>query len=99
MYRRLTALIMAAALTACGSDEAATTADVQIGGASGTELAAEQVLHWGNGAEPQGLDPHKSEGVPGSNILRDLFDGLIYESPNGDLIPGSAESWEISANL
>ncbi len=67
-----------------------------IGGASGTELAAEQVLRWGNGAEPQSLDPHRSEGVPSSNIQRDLFEGLINEAPNGDLEPGAAESWQIS---
>jgi len=84
-------------LAGCGSDRAGSAGSaVQIGGASGTELAAEQVLHWGNGAEPQGLDPHKSEGVPSSNILRDLFEGLINEAPNGELVPGGAQSWELS---
>jgi oligopeptide transport system substrate-binding protein len=34
--------------------------------------------------------------VPESNIGRDLFEGLIAEAPNGDLIPGVAESWEMS---
>jgi oligopeptide transport system substrate-binding protein len=53
-------------------------------------------LHWGNGAEPQTLDPHRGEGVPGSNIQRDLFDGLVNEAPNGDLVPGGAQSWEIN---
>src|SRR5690606_3875207 len=27
---------------------------------------------------------------------RALFEGLVAEAPNGDLIPGAAESWEIS---
>ena len=66
-----------------------------IGGASGQELAESQVLHWGNGAEPQSLDPHRVEGVPGSNIGRDLFDGLMSEAPDGTVIGGAAESWEI----
>ena len=48
------------------------------------------------GTEPQTLDPHRAEGVPSSNILRDLFEGLVAEAPDGQLIPGAAESWEIS---
>ncbi len=63
-----------------------------------TDLAAEQVLHKGNGAEPQTLDPHKAEGVPSSNIMRDLYEGLTSESPDGEVIPGAAERWDISAD-
>ncbi len=58
--------------------------------------AAEQVLHRGNGAEVQTLDPHRAEGVPAGNVLRDLFEGLVIEAPDGRLIPGTAERWEIS---
>jgi oligopeptide transport system substrate-binding protein len=86
------------AVAGCGQQSAGPRTPVRVGGVSGNELAAEQVLHWGNGAEPQGLDPHKSEGVPSSNIQRDLFDGLINEAPNGDLVPGGAESWELNAD-
>lgn len=57
-------------------------------------LAEKQILRKGNGSQPQTLDPHKGEGVPGSNIQRDLFEGLVSMSANGDLIPGVAESWE-----
>jgi len=58
--------------------------------------AAENVLRIGNGAEPQTLDPHRAEGVPESNILRDLFEGLVGEAPDGTLVPGAAQSWTIS---
>mgnify|MGYP000057736149 CR=1 FL=1 len=61
-------------------------------------LAPEQTLRRGNGSEPQSLDPHKSEGVPSSNIQRDLYEGLISESPDGELVPGVAQSWTISKN-
>lgn len=64
--------------------------------AHAVELAAEQIVHYGNGAEPQTLDPHKAEGVPSSNIMRDLYEGLTSEAPNGDIIPGAATHWEIS---
>ena len=37
----------------------------RVGGASGTELADVQVLHLGNGAEIQTLDPHRNQEVPG----------------------------------
>lgn len=88
--------IATALLAACGQGETAGARFTgPIGGETGTELAAEQVLHWGNGAEPQSLDPHKSEGVPSSRIQRNLFEGLVTEGPDGALLPGAAESWEI----
>ena len=59
-------------------------------------LAEKQILRRGNGSEVQTLDPHKAEGVPASNILRDLYEGLTIEDPDGKVIPGAAESWEIS---
>ena len=34
--------------------------------------------------------------MPASNILRNLFEGLTLEAANGDVIPGAAESWDIS---
>lgn len=59
-------------------------------------LALEQVLHRDNGAEPATLDPHVAVGLPSSHILRDLFEGLTAESPQGRLIPGAAIRWNIS---
>jgi oligopeptide transport system substrate-binding protein len=59
-------------------------------------LAAEQVVRRGNGEEPETLDPHRAVGVPSSHILRDLFEGLTAESPQGDVVPGAALRWNIS---
>ena len=90
-------LLLVAALAGCSNGDAPAPRDYgQIGGLSGTELAAEQVLHKDNEAEPQTLDPHLAEGVPASNVLRDLFEPLVMEAPDGTLIPGAAESWDIS---
>lgn len=61
-------------------------------------LAEQQILHRGNGSEPQSMDPHKAEGVPSSNILRDLFEGLTGESPDGRVVPAGAESWDITSD-
>jgi len=59
-------------------------------------LAEDQTVIRGNGEEPQTLDPHKAEGVPSANILRDLFEGLTTEAPDGDIVPGAAIRWNIS---
>jgi len=59
-------------------------------------LAQQQELHRDNGEEPQTLDPHLAEGLPSAHILRDLFEGLTAESPEGRIIPGAAIRWNIS---
>jgi len=59
-------------------------------------LADVQELHRDNGQEPQTLDPHLAEGLPSAHILRDLFEGLTGESPEGRIIPGAAIRWNIS---
>jgi len=59
-------------------------------------LAEEQELHRGNGEEPQTLDPHRAEGVPTGNILRDLYEGLTTTAPDGRIVPGAAGRWDIS---
>ncbi|MES2883450.1 MAG: peptide ABC transporter substrate-binding protein [Pseudomonadota bacterium] len=71
---------------------------LHCGAATAAELAppAQQVLHQGNGAEPNSLDPHRSEGVSANNIARDLFEGLTGISPKGEVVPAAAESWRIS---
>ncbi len=57
----------------------------------------EGILHWGNSAEPQGLDPHVVTGVPEHMILVALFEGLVIMDPETlEPSPGVAESWEIT---
>ena len=57
---------------------------------------AEMVLHRGNGAEPETMDPQKSTGVTEANIQYELFEGLTSYSPDGLVVPGAAESWDIT---
>ena len=64
--------------------------------ASIAAASAESVLHRGNGAEPETLDPHKSTGVTENNIENDIFEGLVAWSATGEITPGMAESWDIS---
>lgn len=60
--------------------------------------AAEVVLHRGNGAEPETLDPHQATGFPEALIIYDLFEGLVARGPDGRFGPGLAERWEVSAD-
>jgi len=60
---------------------------------AGVTLSDKQELVRNNGSEVQSLDPHKVEGVPESNVIRDLLEGLVNtDSQNGSVIPGVATS-------
>jgi oligopeptide transport system substrate-binding protein len=109
-FRQLSITIVCTLLfVACGSDEQdrlprrlerqAVPVDLILmedGRPDPSVLTAQQVLHRDNGGEPVTLDPHLAVGVPASNILRDLFEGLTAESPSGRVIPGAAMRWNIS---
>ncbi|KKK58058.1 hypothetical protein LCGC14_3048250, partial [marine sediment metagenome] len=73
-----------------------------LGGCSGGESNVttgnrDGILHWGNGTDPQELDPHIVTGVPEHHILTALLEGLVLKDPATlEPIPGVAESWVIS---
>ena len=57
------------------------------------------VLHFGNGTEPQTLDPHVMSGMPEVNVARALFEGLVVRNPETlEMEPGVAQRWDISAD-
>jgi oligopeptide transport system substrate-binding protein len=57
----------------------------------------DQVLHFGNGSEPQDIDPQTVTGVPEHHIIMALFDGLLNEDPETlEPEPGIADRWNIS---
>ncbi|TBT11638.1 oligopeptide ABC transporter substrate-binding protein OppA [Vibrio parahaemolyticus] len=66
---------------------------------NGVQLAAEQHLVRANDAEAATLDPAKAEGLPEMHVIRDLFEGLVIQDRDGNIIPGVAESWETKDNL
>ena len=86
--RILLLLIPGLFLAACGSGES----NVVQGNRAG-------ILHFGNGTEPQGLDPHVVTGIPEMNIVNALFEGLAVKNPYTlEPEPGVAQSWDISAD-
>lgn len=87
-------LIASALVTAVFGIAQAQAAEVP----AGVKLAEKQELVRGGGAEPATLDPQKIEGTPGSHRARDLFEGLYNQDGEGNLIPGVAESYTVSAD-
>ncbi|KAF1367819.1 oligopeptide ABC transporter substrate-binding protein OppA [Yokenella regensburgei] len=83
-------VIAAGVLTALIAGNMAFAAEVP----AGVQLAEKQTLVRNNGSEVQSLDPHKIEGVPESNINRDLFEGLVETGADGQPVAGVAESWD-----
>ncbi|MBJ9235828.1 oligopeptide ABC transporter substrate-binding protein OppA [Citrobacter koseri] len=83
-------LLAAGILTALIGGNVAMAADVP----ADVQLSDKQTLVRNNGSEVQSLDPHKIEGVPESNVSRDLFEGLLISDVEGHPSPGVAEKWE-----
>ena len=53
-------------------------------------------FHRGNGSEPDTLDPHRNEETSGAAILRDLYEGLVTQDVDLNIIPGAALRWDVS---
>ena len=84
--KKITSIFLVAILYGCGSS----VSPVDQG-------LIDQVMHIGNGSEPQGLDPHIVTGVPEHHLLITMCEGLTISNPEGGAnLPGMAESWEIS---
>ncbi len=71
-------------------------AAVFAGAAAPGALADPIVLHRGNVAEPDTLDPQKYSLAYEAEIMRDLFEGLTALDAQAEIVPGAAERWTIS---
>ena len=63
---------------------------------NGTKLAKNQILNKDNSDEPSSLDPSLVKDNLGSNIVMDLFEGLVTDDTSGKIIPATAVSWTVS---
>jgi oligopeptide transport system substrate-binding protein len=85
---RLFILTMLLSLGSCGTDGSR----VETGN-------RDKILHFGNSAEPQELDPHIVTGIPENRIITALLEGLVAKDPQTlEAVPAVAESWELSAD-
>src|SRR4051812_7860935 len=92
MPSRLLLIVLSAALvlTGCAKKDPGVTA------ASGSDPTPRKILRYGNGTEPQDLDPHIVTGTPEYRLLQTFSEGLVSEDPEMNIIPGVAERWELS---
>ena len=80
---RLVALLFVLSLVAaCGcSDESERTANT---------------LQRAIPTDPETLDQHKARTIQAADILRDLGEGLVGYSADGELVPAAATGWDVS---
>ena len=57
---------------------------------------AQVVYHRGNTGEPETLDQHRTSTTYEAHLLRDLYEGLVIYDAAANVVPGAAESWEVS---
>jgi len=56
----------------------------------------EVVLNRGFGASPDTLDPHINFGAREGWIQDDMYEGFVAYDTKGNIVPGAAETWEVS---
>ncbi|MGY3945541.1 peptide ABC transporter substrate-binding protein [Aeromonas tecta] len=64
----------------------------------GTQLAEQQAVVRHLKDEPTSLSPLKLVGLPELQVLRDLYEGLLTQGPDGKVMPGVAMRWESKDN-
>ncbi len=64
----------------------------------GTKLADDQTFTYSIIDEFTSVDPQVVEDVSGSDVIRDLFEGLYNQDADGNLVPGVALSHDVSAD-
>lgn len=87
LFFLLASLLTGLLLSGCGTSETR----VDRGNRDG-------ILHVGNGAEPQNLDPQTITGIPESKIVSTLFEGLVELDPETlEPSPAAAARWEVDS--
>jgi len=61
-------------------------------------LATVQEIVRGNGDEVPTLDPAYSSDNASARVIQDMFEGLVTQDLNGDIIPALASHWKSSEN-
>ena len=96
---RLTSVLIACVmlLAACGGG-ANNSANSGNGGeqTASSESGGEKILRTNNKTEPGSLDPAIAKGTHESFVIYQAFEGLMRYDENDELVPGQAESYEVS---
>lgn len=84
MLKRLLTSTMLVSALAAGLPAAASAQD------------GEMVYNRGNDTDPSTLDHHLTSTVAEGHLMRDLYEGLVVQNAEAEVVPGVAEEWEIS---
>ena len=93
---------MAATLAACGSTASTSSAAASESTEGATAEAAAETTATGSGftvqlgPNPETLDPALNSSVDGANTIITIFEPLLLIDENNDVIPGQAESYDVS---
>jgi len=90
--RHVVAALFAATLLCCSSCD---KGESKLQSDIGTE---HRILTRGLGGQPGSLDPQRAEDAFSYDVLRDLYEGLTASTPDGEVIPASATSWQVSVD-
>jgi len=63
---------------------------------TGEVLATDQSFTYRDLDESPSIDPGTAEDSAGGDIVRDLFEGLMNQAPDGAIVPGVATGYEVS---
>lgn len=109
MQKRIVSLVLALAVlvtafAGCGTHETETSSTSQTSDASASTSSQgqtsgdgeEKVVRINIGSEPDSLDPWQSAATDTDAIFHNVFEGLCLYDEAGEIIPGLAESWDIS---
>lgn len=64
--------------------------------ASTALAAAQMVYHRGAAGDPETLDPQKTSTVVESDLLLEMYEGLVTYDAKANVVPGVAERWSVS---
>lgn len=91
------AAVLALALTGCGGGQKSGDAPAASGSAQGGGAGeAKDSLTIALTNEPTTLDPQLAADSIGGMIILNLHDPLVRRDPDGNVVPGLAETWEVS---
>ena len=109
MQKKILSLVLALALVVatfagCGQTESSSSesgsgssSSAQTSETSQTDAqSGETVVRMNIGSEPDSLDPWQSAASDTDAMMHNVFEGLCLYNEKGEIIPGLAESWEIS---
>jgi oligopeptide transport system substrate-binding protein len=65
-------------------------------GGANDSTRASNTLQRGIPTDPETLDQHKARSIQAADVLRDLGEGLVGYTPDGELVPAAATNWEVS---